>query len=112
LLGDAELERDPAAELALLSPEVAEATLLQAYARKRTQEVDRGTTLIGPHRDDLVLMLGTQPAKGFASHGESWSFALALRLGAFFMQRDAGVDPVVVMAGVFGALASSRPPQA
>ncbi|WP_311489078.1 DNA replication/repair protein RecF [uncultured Corynebacterium sp.] len=108
LLGEAELERDPAAELALLSPEVAEATLLQAYARKRTQEVDRGTTLIGPHRDDLVLMLGAQPAKGFASHGESWSFALALRLGAFFMQREDGVEPVVILDDVFAELDSSR----
>lgn len=107
-LGDAELANDPAAELALLSPDVAEATLLQAFAAKRTQEVDRGTTLIGPHRDDVILMLGTQPAKGFASHGESWSFALALRLGAFVMQRDDGVEPVVILDDVFAELDSSR----
>ena len=108
ILGDAELERDPAAELALLSPDVAEAMLLQAFANKRTQEVDRGTTLVGPHRDDVILMLGTQPAKGFASHGESWSFALALRLGAFFMQRDDGVEPIVILDDVFAELDSSR----
>src|SRR5256886_318608 len=53
-----------------------------ALAESRQSEVDRGVTLVGPHRDDLTLTLGELPAKGYASHGESWSFALALRLGA------------------------------
>lgn len=100
--------RDPEAELALVSPEVAEATLLQAFADKRTQEVERGTTLLGPHRDDVILMLGTQPAKGFASHGESWSFALSLRLAAFFMQRGDGTEPVVILDDVFAELDNNR----
>lgn len=98
----------PGEPTALLSPEIAEATLLQAFADKRQQEIDRGTTLLGPHRDDVILMLGTQPAKGFASHGESWSFALSLRLGAFFMQRGDGMEPVVILDDVFAELDAAR----
>ena len=60
--------------------EVLEAALLAALARVRPQEVERGVVLVGPHRDDLVLSLGDLPVKGYASHGESWSVALALRL--------------------------------
>ena len=100
--------RDPESELALVSPEIAEATLLQAFADKRPQEVERGTTLLGPHRDDMILMLGTQPAKGFASHGESWSFALSLRLAAFFMQRSDGTEPIVILDDVFAELDNNR----
>ncbi|QNH95306.1 DNA replication/repair protein RecF [Corynebacterium anserum] len=99
---------EPGEPTALLSPEIAEATLLQGFADKRAQEIDRGTTLLGPHRDDVILMLGSQPAKGFASHGESWSFALSLRLGAFFMQRGDGIEPVVILDDVFAELDSSR----
>lgn len=99
---------DPESELALVSPEIAEATLLQAFADKRPQEVERGTTLLGPHRDDMILMLGTQPAKGFASHGESWSFALSLRLAAFFMQRSDGTEPIVILDDVFAELDNNR----
>src|SRR6185312_11975887 len=57
-----------------------EAALLDALARRRDAELERGVCLVGPHRDDLELRLGDQVAKGFASHGESWSMALALRL--------------------------------
>ena len=99
---------EPDQPTALLSPEIAEATLLQAFATKRPQEVERGTTLLGPHRDDVNLILGYQPAKGYASHGESWSFALSLRLAAFFMQRGDGVEPVVILDDVFAELDSSR----
>ncbi|WP_159797879.1 DNA replication/repair protein RecF [Puerhibacterium puerhi] len=60
-----------------------EQALLAAMAAARSQEVERGVTLVGPHRDDLVLTLGGLPAKGYASHGESWSFALALRLASY-----------------------------
>ncbi|WP_459610493.1 DNA replication/repair protein RecF [Corynebacterium urogenitale] len=98
----------PGEPTALVTPQVAEATLLQAFADKRQQEIDRGTTLLGPHRDDVILMLGTQPAKGFASHGESWSFALSLRLGAFFMQRGDGMEPVVILDDVFAELDAAR----
>ena len=60
-----------------------EAALLDALAARRDAELDRGVCLVGPHRDDLELVLGDQPAKGFASHGESWSMALSLRLAAY-----------------------------
>lgn len=59
------------------------ALLLDALGGARKQEIERGVTLVGPHRDDLVLRLGQLPAKGYASHGESWSYALALRLGSY-----------------------------
>ena len=64
--------------------------------------------MIGPHRDDLDLLLGGGPAKGYASHGESWSFALALRLGAFALLRSDGVDPVLVLDDVFAELDVTR----
>lgn len=101
-------ESTPGEETALLSPELATETLLQGFHNRRTAEIERGTTLLGPHRDDLILMLGTQPAKGFASHGESWSFALALRLAAFFMLRGAGAEPVVILDDVFAELDADR----
>ncbi len=86
--------------------------LRQAYLDeievRRRNELDRAITLIGPHRDDLELRLGPGPAKGYASHGESWSFALALRLGGFGLLRSDGVDPVLVLDDVFAELDSSR----
>ena len=63
--------------------ELVEAQLLEAMGRLRSKEIERGVSLVGPHRDDLVLTLGGLPAKGYASHGESWSFALALRLASY-----------------------------
>lgn len=70
--------------------EFLEAALLAALADRRDAELDRGMCLVGPHRDDLELRLGEQPAKGFASHGESWSLALALRLAAYELLRSEG----------------------
>ena len=58
--------------------EVLAAALLSELARMRPQEVERGVSLVGPHRDDVVLALGGLPVKGYASHGESWSMVLAL----------------------------------
>lgn len=78
--------------------------LLAALASVRTQEVERGVTLVGPHRDDLVLKLGELPAKGYASHGESWSFALALRLASYELLRAEGNEPVLVLDDVFAEL--------
>ncbi|GIG30578.1 DNA replication/repair protein RecF [Cellulomonas marina] len=66
-----------------LDPVLVEGRLLEAMARLRGKEVERGVSLVGPHRDDLVLTLGGLPAKGYASHGESWSVALALRLASW-----------------------------
>ena len=76
----------------------------------RAKELERGLTLIGPQRDDLVLMLGDLPAKGYASHGESWSYALALRLASVEMLRaeTRSGDPVLILDDVFAELDSGR----
>lgn len=76
----------------------------------RPKELERGITLVGPHRDDLVLMLGTLPAKGYASHGESWSYALALRLASIELLRaeTRSGDPILILDDVFAELDSGR----
>ncbi|MFX0573451.1 DNA replication/repair protein RecF [Nocardia nepalensis] len=88
--------------------EALEANMLRELAAARPKELERGVCLIGPHRDDLDLMLGTAPAKGFASHGESWSFALALRLAAFELLRATGAEPVLLLDDVFAELDRRR----
>ncbi|MEO3765782.1 DNA replication/repair protein RecF [Streptomyces sp. B8F3] len=83
--------------------------LLEAMAEARKQEIERGVTLVGPHRDDLVLKLGELPAKGYASHGESWSYALALRLASYELLRgEGGGEPVLVLDDVFAELDTRR----
>ena len=79
-----------------------------ALAESRPPEIERGVTLVGPHRDDLVLKLGRLPAKGYASHGESWSYALALRLASYDLLRAEGNEPVLVLDDVFAELDSRR----
>jgi DNA replication and repair protein RecF len=76
----------------------------------RNKEIERGITLVGPHRDDLLLLLGTLPAKGYISHGESWSYALALKLAsADLIRKDARAgDPVLILDDVFAELDSTR----
>ncbi|GLZ01635.1 DNA replication/repair protein RecF [Actinoplanes sp. NBRC 103695] len=93
-----------------LSPDRAalEEALLASLAERRPAEIERGTTLVGPHRDDLLLALGELPAKGYASHGESWSFALALRLAAYDLLRADGIEPVLVLDDVFAELDGGR----
>ncbi|HUR13536.1 MAG TPA: DNA replication/repair protein RecF [Mycobacteriales bacterium] len=88
--------------------EVLAAVLLSELARIRPQEVDRGVSLVGPHRDELVLSLGTLPVKGYASHGESWSVALALRLASYELLRSDGGEPVLVLDDVFAELDTGR----
>ncbi|MEP6631373.1 MAG: DNA replication/repair protein RecF [Lapillicoccus sp.] len=86
-----------------------EKELLATFADVRAQEVERGLTLVGPHRDDVLLGLGPLPAKGYASHGESWSFALGLKLAAYQLLRsDLGEDPVLVLDDVFAELDTGR----
>ena len=85
-----------------------EAALLEEIVRRRQDEVDRGVTLVGPHRDDLVLRLGDQPVKGYASHGESWSFALALRLASYHLLQQDGDDPILILDDVFAELDTGR----
>lgn len=92
-------------------PEAAdlEAGILRTLAARHTAEVERGMTLAGPHRDEMLLTLGDLPAKGYASHGESWSFALGLRLAGFeLLRNDLGTDPVLVLDDVFAELDSGR----
>ncbi|NED98705.1 DNA replication/repair protein RecF [Phytoactinopolyspora halotolerans] len=82
--------------------------MVEATGRARRDEIERGVSLVGPHRDDLVLGLGPMPAKGYASHGESWSFALALRLASYELLRTIGSDPVLVLDDVFAELDTGR----
>jgi DNA replication and repair protein RecF len=91
-------------------PDVAELStaLRERIAERRGDEVDRGMTLVGPHRDDLVIHLGPGPAKGFASHGESWSLALALKLSTFGLLRADGEDPILILDDVFATLDADR----
>ncbi|WP_030684030.1 DNA replication/repair protein RecF [Streptomyces sp. NRRL B-1347] len=82
--------------------------LIAALEEARKQEIERGVTLVGPHRDDLLLKLGQLPAKGYASHGESWSYALALRLASYDLLRAEGNEPVLVLDDVFAELDARR----
>jgi DNA replication and repair protein RecF len=83
--------------------------LLASLEAVRVNEIERGVSLVGPHRDDVVLTLGQLPAKGYASHGESWSFALGLRLAAYqLLRHDLGEDPVLILDDVFAELDSGR----
>ncbi len=101
---------EASADGSLLDASPAElAVLLRARMEQRhREEIARGVTLVGPHRDDLVLSLGELPAKGYASHGESWSFALALRLAAYALLRADGVEPVLILDDVFAELDEVR----
>jgi DNA replication and repair protein RecF len=85
-----------------------ESALLAEMARRRGEELDRGMTLVGPHRDDVDISLGRLPARGYASHGESWSLALSLRLAAFDLLRADGDDPVLILDDVFAELDAHR----
>lgn len=82
--------------------------LLAALERLQDQEMERGVNLVGAHRDDLSLCLGHMPVKGFASHGESWSVGLALRLGAFDLLADEGETPILILDDVFAELDTKR----
>lgn len=90
-----------------------EKALLGELARRQKDELDRGVSLVGPHRDDLICTLGhgagePLPVKGYASHGESWSFALALRLASYDLLRADGDDPILILDDVFAELDAER----
>jgi DNA replication and repair protein RecF len=97
-------------------PAAVRAALMDGIERRRRDELERGISLVGPHRDEAVLEIGDLPAKGYASHGESWSLALALRLASFALLRDdppqAGGapsdDPVLILDDVFAELDQGR----
>ena len=86
--------------------------LLAAVEERRKDELDRGISLVGPHRDELLLTLGNAdlrlPVKGYASHGESWSYALAMRLATYDLLRADGDDPILVLDDVFAELDAGR----
>ncbi|MGI8535351.1 MAG: DNA replication/repair protein RecF [Mycobacteriales bacterium] len=88
--------------------DVLAAALLSELARLRPQELERGISLVGPHRDDLVLGVAGLPVKGYASHGESWSCALALRLASYELLKADGGEPVLVLDDVFAELDEGR----
>ena len=82
--------------------------LREALAERRRAEFERAVCLVGPHRDELELMISGLPARGYASHGESWSLALALRLAGYQLLRSSGDDPVLMLDDVFAELDSER----
>ncbi|MDR1431908.1 MAG: DNA replication/repair protein RecF [Propionibacteriaceae bacterium] len=94
---------DPGAEPAQLA-----AALKQRMAARRGDELARGVSLVGPHRDEVLLSLGELPVKGYASHGESWSFACALRLASLGLLRQDGLEPVLLLDDVFAELDQAR----
>ena len=96
------------AEIAVPGRDELAAAMLVELGRMRLRELERGISLVGPHRDELELLLRGDPAKGYASHGESWSFALALRLASFALLRSDGVDPVLALDDVFAELDAGR----
>jgi DNA replication and repair protein RecF len=112
---DADLEYRPSFELEgrTARDDLTEA-LLAEVERRRGDELDRGISLVGPHRDELLLSLGhgpgddRLPVKGYASHGESWSFALALRLASYDLLRADGDDPILILDDVFAELDTER----
>ncbi len=96
---------------AVIAEPTLEAALLDELARARPAELERGVNLVGPHRDDLDLGIGELPVRGYASHGEGWSVALALRLGSYELLRSDGLpggDPVLVLDDVFAELDGER----
>jgi DNA replication and repair protein RecF len=95
---------------ALAAPDrdVLAAILQEALSAARSDELDRGVTLVGPHRDELALKLNDLPARGYASHGESWSLALALRLASYDLLCADGGEPVLILDDVFAELDVER----
>ncbi|HJD51661.1 MAG TPA: DNA replication/repair protein RecF [Candidatus Rothia avistercoris] len=97
---------------ALMGVEDLREAMLRGFADKQREELERGVTLVGPHRDDLALELGGIPVKGFASHGESWSYALALKLASWYVHladNDAlGASPILILDDVFAELDTAR----
>jgi len=104
-------EGEPAPGSPLNAPlsrdEIAEVLRIR-MSERRGEEIARGVSLVGPHRDDIALQIGELPAKGYASHGESWSLACALRLAAFRLLRADGIEPVLILDDVFAELDHTR----
>ncbi|WP_288816371.1 DNA replication/repair protein RecF [uncultured Varibaculum sp.] len=97
-----------AAPADLADPQAVAVALQETFAARREEELIRGVNLAGAHRDDLAVTLDALPVKGFASHGETWSAALALRLGQFELLRQVGETPILILDDVFAELDPSR----
>lgn len=99
-------------ELRYLSVEELTERYVQAFAASRRKELERGISLVGPHRDELELVLGEAPAKGYASHGETWSMCLSLRLASYYVMLDdartGGSAPILILDDVFAELDVQR----
>ncbi len=108
--GSGDGSKDDAGTAADETPDLATLAdgLRQALTRVRRAELERGVCLVGPHRDELELRVSDLPARGYASHGESWSLALALRLAAYDLLRSDGEDPVLMLDDVFAELDGGR----
>lgn len=102
----------PAEDLRLLSVDQLTERYVQAFALSRRKELERGISLVGPHRDELELVLGSAPAKGYASHGETWSMCLSLRLASYYVMLDdtrtGGSAPILILDDVFAELDVQR----
>ena len=113
ILGSTAVDPDESEDLEYLETpdrEQIEQLFREKLERLRPKELERGITLVGPHRDDLVLILGSLPAKGYASHGESWSYALALRLASLeILKAESRLgDPILILDDVFAELDADR----
>lgn len=110
--GTAADEAAPADDLRVLSVEQLTDRYIQAFAAARRKELERGISLVGPHRDELELVLGSAPAKGYASHGETWSMCLSLRLASYYVMLDdartGGSPPILILDDVFAELDVQR----
>jgi DNA replication and repair protein RecF len=103
---------DPVENLRLLSVDELTERYVRAFAASRRKELERGISLVGPHRDELELVLGQAPAKGYASHGETWSMCLSLRLASYYVMLDdartGGSAPILILDDVFAELDVQR----
>lgn len=97
-------EESEGEQLDVPSPDELAALMRDRLAELRPKEIERGMTLVGPHRDELLLGLDDFPAKGYASHGQSWSIALALRLGSYELLKAEGAEPILMLDDVFAEL--------
>jgi DNA replication and repair protein RecF len=101
-----------AEDLKVLSVQQLTERYVRAFAESRRKELERGISLVGPHRDELDLVLGQAPAKGYASHGETWSMCLSLRLASYYVLMDdartGGSAPILILDDVFAELDVQR----
>jgi DNA replication and repair protein RecF len=99
-------------DLRVLSVDELTERYVQAFSASRRKELERGISLVGPHRDDVELILGEAPAKGYASHGETWSMCLSLRLASYYVMLDdartGGSAPILILDDVFAELDVQR----